>query len=52
MSKIKLDIGAAFLYPMPMVLVGSVVEGKANFMAVGWVSRVNFKPPWRSWGRP
>ena len=30
---------------MPMVLVGSVVGGKANFMAVGWVSRVNFKPP-------
>ncbi len=30
---------------MPMVLVGSVVAGRANFMAVGWVSRVNFKPP-------
>ena len=30
---------------MPTVLVGSVVAGKANFMAVGWVSRVNFKPP-------
>jgi flavin reductase (DIM6/NTAB) family NADH-FMN oxidoreductase RutF len=45
MDKIKIDTGAAFLYPMPMVLVGSVVEGKANFMAVGWVSRVNFKPP-------
>jgi len=45
MDKIKIDNGAAFLYPMPMVLVGSVVEGKANFMAVGWVSRVNFKPP-------
>ena len=45
MSKIKIDTGAAFLYPMPMVLVGSVVEKKANFMAVGWVSRVNFKPP-------
>ena len=45
MEKIKIDSGAAFLYPMPMVLVGSVVEGKANFMAVGWVSRVNFKPP-------
>jgi flavin reductase (DIM6/NTAB) family NADH-FMN oxidoreductase RutF len=45
MEKIKIDCGAAFLYPMPMVLVGSVVEGKANFMAVGWVSRVNFKPP-------
>ncbi|BBO68723.1 hypothetical protein DSCA_26530 [Desulfosarcina alkanivorans] len=41
----KNDNGAAFLYPMPMVIVGSVVEGKSNFMAVGWVSRVNFKPP-------
>jgi flavin reductase (DIM6/NTAB) family NADH-FMN oxidoreductase RutF len=45
MKKIKIDTSSAFLYPMPMVLVGSVVEGKANFMAVGWVSRVNFKPP-------
>jgi flavin reductase (DIM6/NTAB) family NADH-FMN oxidoreductase RutF len=45
MNKIKIDSGAAFLYPMPMVLVGSVVEGRANFMAVGWVSRVNYKPP-------
>jgi flavin reductase (DIM6/NTAB) family NADH-FMN oxidoreductase RutF len=45
MNKIKIDGGAAFLYPMPMVLVGSVVEGRVNFMAVGWVSRVNFKPP-------
>ncbi len=45
MKKIKIDCAAAFLYPMPMVLVGSVAEGKANFMAVGWVSRVNFKPP-------
>ena len=44
MNKIKIDNGAAFLYPMPMVLVGSGVGGKANFMAVGWVSRVNFKP--------
>jgi len=45
MEKIKIDSGAAFLYPMPTVLAGSVVDGKANFMAVGWVSRVNFKPP-------
>ncbi len=45
MKKITIDNGAAFLYPMPMVLVGSVVEGKANFMAVAWVARVNFKPP-------
>lgn len=45
MEKVKINSGAAFLYPMPMVLVGSVVEGNVNFMAVGWVSRVNAKPP-------
>ena len=44
MEKIKLDTNA-FVYPMPMVIAGAVVDGKANFMAVGWVSRVNFKPP-------
>lgn len=45
MKKITIDSGAAFLYPMPIVLVGAVVEEKANFMAVAWVSRVNSKPP-------
>ena len=35
----------AFLYPMPMALVGAVVGGKPNFLAVGWIARVNFKPP-------
>jgi flavin reductase (DIM6/NTAB) family NADH-FMN oxidoreductase RutF len=45
MEKIQIDPQGAFLYPMPMVLVGSVVEGKANIMAVGWTARVNFKPP-------
>jgi flavin reductase (DIM6/NTAB) family NADH-FMN oxidoreductase RutF len=44
MEKIKLDKNS-FLFPMPMVLVGAVVDGRANFMAVGWVSRVNFDPP-------
>jgi flavin reductase (DIM6/NTAB) family NADH-FMN oxidoreductase RutF len=44
MAKVKID-NNAFVYPMPMVLVGSVVDGRANFMAVGWVSRVNYKPP-------
>jgi len=45
MEKITIDPSAAFLYPMPMVLVGAVVEGKANFMAAAWATRVNFKPP-------
>jgi flavin reductase (DIM6/NTAB) family NADH-FMN oxidoreductase RutF len=44
MGKIKIDSNA-FVYPMPMVLVGATVENRANFMAVGWVSRVNAKPP-------
>ena len=44
MDKIKISNDEAMLYPMPMVLVGSVVEGKPNFMAVGWISKVNFKP--------
>lgn len=44
MGKIRID-NHAFVYPMPMVLVGSMVHAKANFMPVGWITRVNFKPP-------
>ena len=41
----KISIGNnVFLLPMPMVLVGSRKEGRANFMAVAWVSRVNASP--------
>lgn len=45
MDKIKIEKSAAFTFPMPMVIVGSVFECKVDFMAVGWVSRVNFNPP-------
>ncbi len=31
--------------PMPVVLAGTIVDGKANFMTVGWCSRVNAAPP-------
>jgi flavin reductase (DIM6/NTAB) family NADH-FMN oxidoreductase RutF len=44
MTRVEIDRNA-FVYPMPMTLVGSVVDGVDNFMAVGWVSRVNFRPP-------
>jgi flavin reductase (DIM6/NTAB) family NADH-FMN oxidoreductase RutF len=30
---------------MPVVLVGTQVTGKANFMTVGWCSRANANPP-------
>ncbi len=42
----KVNIGKqAFLYPMPMVIVGTEVEGKQNFMAVAWVTQTNYAPP-------
>ena len=44
MEKIKIDSNA-FVYPMPMTLVGAVVDGRPNFLAAAWVTRVNFKPP-------
>jgi flavin reductase (DIM6/NTAB) family NADH-FMN oxidoreductase RutF len=44
MSKVKIDSNA-FTYPMPMTLVGAMVGDKANFLAVAWVTRVNYKPP-------
>ena len=44
MKKIRIDENA-YPYPMPMVLLGTLVEDRPNFMAVGWVMRVNFQPP-------
>lgn len=41
----KQQIGNNFFIPMPVVLVGTQIKGKANFMAVGWVARVNGNPP-------
>ena len=34
-----------FTYPMPVTLLGSEMMGKPNFMALGWVTRVNASPP-------
>ena len=44
MARIKIAANA-FVYPMPVVLVGTVVENRANFITVAWVSRVNYNPP-------
>jgi flavin reductase (DIM6/NTAB) family NADH-FMN oxidoreductase RutF len=44
MGKIRINANV-FMYPMPVVLVGAIANGKPNFMAVGWVSRVNANPP-------
>ena len=42
-GKLKIA-GKAFVYPMPMVIVGTMVEGKPNWMAAAWVSQVNYEP--------
>ncbi len=44
MAKIKVELDS-FVYPMPVILVGAMVDDKPNFLAIGWVSRVSFKPP-------
>jgi flavin reductase (DIM6/NTAB) family NADH-FMN oxidoreductase RutF len=43
MSKSKIDNNISF--PMPVTLVGTVIQGKVNFMTVAWASRVNYQPP-------
>lgn len=43
MDKTRVD--PDFLPPMPMTLVGTMVEGRANFMAAAWVTRLGHNPP-------
>ncbi|HSW62798.1 MAG TPA: flavin reductase family protein [Dissulfurispiraceae bacterium] len=44
MSKAKIGT-QAFLYPMPMAVIGAHVKGKTNYLAAAWLTRVNFNPP-------
>jgi|GEM_PF-4097131 hypothetical protein len=39
MNKVKIG-NNPFVYPMPMVLVGTVVDERANFMAVRLTDRI------------
>ena len=41
----KEQIAANFFIPMPVVLIGTRVAGKENFMPVGWCARANANPP-------
>jgi flavin reductase (DIM6/NTAB) family NADH-FMN oxidoreductase RutF len=41
----RIHIGNNLFIPMPVVLVGTQVSGKVNFMTVGWCSRANANPP-------
>ena len=44
MVKNKITPGT-YLFPMPVVLVGALVDGKPNFMPLAWVSIAENKPP-------
>jgi flavin reductase (DIM6/NTAB) family NADH-FMN oxidoreductase RutF len=41
----KVEIGTQVSLPMPVVLLGTVMDGRPNFMAVGWAARANTSPP-------
>jgi flavin reductase (DIM6/NTAB) family NADH-FMN oxidoreductase RutF len=42
----KVNIGKGVTpYPMPVTLVGTNIDGKANFMTVAWINRMNYNPP-------
>jgi len=43
MEKIKIEKNV--FIPMPMSILGVKVEGKENYMAVGWITRANANPP-------
>jgi flavin reductase (DIM6/NTAB) family NADH-FMN oxidoreductase RutF len=44
--KNKIDLGAGVAsYPMPVVLVGAIVKGKPNFLAIGFFVNAGYKPP-------
>jgi flavin reductase (DIM6/NTAB) family NADH-FMN oxidoreductase RutF len=49
MSKITLG-PRPLIYPMPTLLIGSNIGGKANFMAAAWCGIANSKPPMISVG--
>ena len=42
----KKNIGRSFdLYPMPVVIVGAVTDGKPNFMTAAWLTKIHSDPP-------
>jgi flavin reductase (DIM6/NTAB) family NADH-FMN oxidoreductase RutF len=41
----KTRITTNIFLPMPVVIVGTEIRGRPNFLTAGWVSRVNTDPP-------
>ncbi|MFC1910925.1 flavin reductase family protein [Chloroflexota bacterium] len=49
MAKVKLG-PMPLIYPMPALLIGSSIDGKADFMAAAWCGIANGRPPMISVG--
>jgi flavin reductase (DIM6/NTAB) family NADH-FMN oxidoreductase RutF len=42
----KKNLGSSFnIFPMPVVIVGTVTDGKPNFMTAAWITKLNSDPP-------
>ena len=42
----KKNIGRSFnIYPMPVVIVGTVTDGEPNFMTAAWITKLHSDPP-------
>lgn len=42
----QISLGAGIMnYPMPVALIGTVSNGKVNFMTAAWINMVSFQPP-------
>ena len=41
----RINIGDnAFVLPEPQTILGTMLDGKPNFMALAWITRLNYKP--------
>ena len=41
----RINIGDnAFIIPEPQTILGTMLDGKPNFMALAWITRLNYKP--------
>ncbi|GAM09225.1 flavoredoxin [Geobacter sp. OR-1] len=43
MTQVRINPQAFF--PMPVALLGALVDGKVNFMTEAWICRANYEPP-------
>jgi flavin reductase (DIM6/NTAB) family NADH-FMN oxidoreductase RutF len=46
----KVKISNNVYIPMPMTILGTKVNGNDNYMAVGWICRINANPPMLAMG--